>query len=255
MPEEPQQQRRRRFSGALKNAPNHPVLDEQLEALRRASRELPTALDRLQSVLTRGSLQQARGQDVGGGNGVLDSQIYPDTADWRHRVSRISNTQQAWPVPNPKAIDSDSQQLDVGPIVEFTDAIAEIGGKARDLPAEGRQAALAYLIEPSLRDHVCALPIVLAIEHHEDPAGIDPAQGLPGIGWTPRQAHPQNVHRSSEIGDREACLFAHYRMAPVGTNDQISANGQAALWGLRAKSGQVLSQCVLELALARSPVV
>ena len=53
-------------------------------------RELPTALDRLQMVFAGGSLQQARGQDVGGGNGVLDSPIYADTADRRHGVSRIS---------------------------------------------------------------------------------------------------------------------------------------------------------------------
>ena len=59
--EKPQQQRRRRSSGALEHAPNHPVLDEQLEALRRASRELPTPLDRPKMVLTGGSLQQARG--------------------------------------------------------------------------------------------------------------------------------------------------------------------------------------------------
>jgi hypothetical protein len=50
MPEEPQQQRRRRFSSALENTPDYPVLDEQLEALSRASRELPTALYRLQIV-------------------------------------------------------------------------------------------------------------------------------------------------------------------------------------------------------------
>jgi hypothetical protein len=115
-------------------------------------------------------------------------------------VSCISNTQQARTVPNSKAINSNSQQLDVGSIVEFADAIAEAGSEARDLPAEGRQAALAYLIEPSLRDHVRALPIVLAVEHHEDPAGIDPAQGLSGIGRTPRQAHPQMA--SCLLGDK-----------------------------------------------------
>jgi hypothetical protein len=152
-------------------------------------------------------------------------------------VSRISNTQQARPVPNPKAIDSDSQQLDIGPIAEFADAIAEVGGETRDLPAEGGQPALAYLIEPSLRDHIRALPIIFAIEHHKDPAGIDPTQGLSGIGRTPRQAHPQNVHRSAEIGNLEACFFAHYRMAPVGTHDQLGANRQATLRGLRAQSG------------------
>src|SRR6516164_2481223 len=193
--------------------PDHPILDEQLEPLRRASREFPTALDRLQVVLVGGSLQEARGQDIGSGNGVLNCQIYADAADRRHGVCRIADTQQAGPVPNPQAIDSDSQQLDVGPIVQFADAIAEVGGEARDLRAEGCQTSLADLIEPSLWDHERALPVVLAIEHHEDPTGIDPAQGLSWIGRTPRQAHPQYVHRSAEIDDLETCLLAHDRMA------------------------------------------
>jgi hypothetical protein len=45
----------------LENAPDHPVLDEQLELLRGSGRKLPTALHRLQIVLASGSLQQARG--------------------------------------------------------------------------------------------------------------------------------------------------------------------------------------------------
>ena len=51
-------------------------------------------------------------------------------------MSRISNTQRARTVPSPKAINGESQQLDVGPIVEFADAIAEVGGEARDLRAK-----------------------------------------------------------------------------------------------------------------------
>src|SRR6516225_1244521 len=62
LPEQPQSERRRQFFGALQNLPDHPVLDEQLEPLCCASRELPAALDRVQVVLAGSSMQKARGQ-------------------------------------------------------------------------------------------------------------------------------------------------------------------------------------------------
>ena len=39
----------------------------------------------------------------------------------------IADAQQAGPVPDPQPIDGDGQQLDVGPVAEFMDAIVQIG--------------------------------------------------------------------------------------------------------------------------------
>ena len=74
-PDELHGQGRRQFAGALEDMPDHPVLDEQLEPLGRASREFPTVLDRLQVVVAGSSLQKARDQDIRRRNGVLNSQI------------------------------------------------------------------------------------------------------------------------------------------------------------------------------------
>jgi hypothetical protein len=116
-------------------------------------------------------------------------------------MGRIADAQQAGPVPDTQPIDGNSQQLDVRPVGEFANATAQIRGKTHNLVTKGSQAALAYLIEPSFRDHIRALPVVPAmIEHHEDSAGIDPAQGLSGVACVPRQPHPQHVHRSAEVG-------------------------------------------------------
>jgi hypothetical protein len=74
--EEPYSQRRRELPGFLEYPANHPVLDKDLELLRRTGRELPTTLNRAQVVMTWGPLAKTRGQDVGGGDGVLDREIY-----------------------------------------------------------------------------------------------------------------------------------------------------------------------------------
>src|SRR5215813_1364283 len=89
--EEPQSQRRREPLGALEYAPDHPVLDEELELLRGTGRELSTALDGAQILIAWGSLAKMRGQDVGRCDRVLNRQIYADPADGGHRVSGIAD--------------------------------------------------------------------------------------------------------------------------------------------------------------------
>ncbi len=91
--EEPKSQRRRELPGALEYAADHPVLDKELELLRRAGRELPSALDRLQVVLPGGSLPETGGQDVGSGNRVLNRQIDAHPADRRHGVGGVPDAQ------------------------------------------------------------------------------------------------------------------------------------------------------------------
>ena len=91
--------------------------------------------------------------------------------------------------------------------------------------------------EPALRDHERALPVISAIEHHEDAAGVDPAQGLFRIGRAARQPHPQHIHRRPEIEGLEPGFRAHGRVASVGSDDQIGADRQPALGRLRLDPG------------------
>jgi hypothetical protein len=75
----------------LENLPDHPVLHEQLELLRRAGRELASALNCSQVVLVDSASQKARREDVGRGYRVLDRQIYSDPADRGHRVGSVAD--------------------------------------------------------------------------------------------------------------------------------------------------------------------
>jgi hypothetical protein len=84
-------------------------------------------------------------------------------------------------VPHAQAIHRYAQQLHIGPIVQLADSVAQVGSEARDLLPQSRQTTSTDLLEPAFRDHAGALPIICAVEHHKDAAGIDPPEGLPRI--------------------------------------------------------------------------
>jgi hypothetical protein len=76
---------------------------------------------------------------------------------------------------------TDAQQLHIGPLLELADPVAQIGSEASDLLAQSRQPTSTDLVEPAFRDHEGALPVIFAVEHHKDAAGVDPPEGLPRI--------------------------------------------------------------------------
>jgi hypothetical protein len=65
--------------------------------------------------------------------------------------------------------------------LQLVDPVAQVGSEARDLLPQSRQTTSTDLVEPAFRDHEGALPIIFAIEHHKDAAGVDPPEGLPWI--------------------------------------------------------------------------
>ena len=82
---------------------------------------------------------------------------------------------------------------------------------------------------PPLRDHIGALPIVGAVEHHHHAAGFHMAEGLRGVARAPRDAEPEHVHRRADVLDLEAGARAHRRMPPVGADHEIGADLELAL--------------------------
>ena len=63
----------------------------------------------------------------------------------------------------------------------LVDPVAQVGSETRDLLLESRQATGTDIVKPAFRDHEGALPIIFAVEHHKDAAGVDPPKGLPRI--------------------------------------------------------------------------
>ena len=87
----PQQARRFEWIRTSQHAPDYSVLHGDLKSLRGARRKLATLLHCAQVLLGDGSLLQARSQNIGGGDGVLDREVDPDAADRRHRMRGIAD--------------------------------------------------------------------------------------------------------------------------------------------------------------------
>src|SRR5690606_35634300 len=90
-----QQSRRLRYGRAVEVPADDPVLNGHLQSLGHARRPQAPALDSFERAVRHLMLAQRRGEDVGGGNRVLNSEIDADAADRRHRVGRVTDGEEA----------------------------------------------------------------------------------------------------------------------------------------------------------------
>ena len=95
----------REVRSARQDAVEDAVLDEHLQPLRQAGRELAPALHLAQRVGPDAAGPQRGGEEVGRRDRVLDGEVDADAADGRHGVGRVPDAQQAGPIPPPQAID------------------------------------------------------------------------------------------------------------------------------------------------------
>jgi len=80
------------------------------------------------------------GEPVGGGDWVLDSHVYSDAGDGRHRVRRIADADLPRPLPSSQSIDSNAEEFDVVPALQFADTIGEKRRHLDDPLAESPEA-------------------------------------------------------------------------------------------------------------------
>src|SRR5215468_1577398 len=91
--QEPKSQWRRKLSGALQYAADHPVLDEELELVAWYASGTRDVAGPRASPRRWGLRGEGAGQNVGSRNRVLNCQIYADPANRRHGMSRILDAQ------------------------------------------------------------------------------------------------------------------------------------------------------------------
>src|ERR1700681_4496613 len=108
-------------------------------------------------------------------------------------MSGISEAQKAAAPPLAQAIDGNRQQLDIAPVFQLVRAPAQEESDTRNVFAKRRQPFLPDHFEVSLRDHVCALPIVGAVEHHQDLPRAEAPQSLIRVAWLTSKTHPKHV--------------------------------------------------------------
>src|SRR3712207_468767 len=113
---QPDQERRRDRARTTQNPRDEPILNEDLNPLRDARRQLAPLLHLTQMDRGEAALTQGRSQPVRRGHGVLDRQIDADSADRRNRMRRIADAEETWAVPLTQSVYCDREQLDVLPV-------------------------------------------------------------------------------------------------------------------------------------------
>jgi hypothetical protein len=122
--------------------------------------------------------QQVRGRD-----GVLNRKIDSHAANGGHRMRGIANAKEAVPMPFPKAIDFDGEELDIVPAGDFVHTRAQERGAADNLFAKCFKAPRLPRLEAAFPDHVGALPIIASVQQHGELIASGKTESL---GWIVR---------------------------------------------------------------------
>ena len=109
------------------------------------------------------AVAERAGEQVGRGNRVLHGDIDAHTADRRHRVRSIADADQPGPPPFSQSVDTDAEELDAIPALQFGDAIGQQRRHFDDPLAESLKAVRLHALNSALWNDVSALPVTAAI--------------------------------------------------------------------------------------------
>src|SRR4030095_6503199 len=172
----------------------------------------------------KASSSQGPRKNVGSGYRVLNCQINAHTTDRRHGVSRIANAQESRAIPLAQTVNLDCQQPDLIPALQFSYTVAQERHNRYNVGSESFESFSLDPVEFTLTNQVCALPVVVTVEHHYHLALTDASQGLLAIFRSPEYAKPQHIHGRAELIDLKSGLLSHNRIAPTAPDTQIRAN-------------------------------
>ncbi len=113
------------------------------------------------------SFAQCGSQIIGAGNGILDSQVHANSANWRHGVGCVTDAEYAWFHPVIESVDTDIQQSELLPFCQWLQARQREGGYCGDLLFETIDPRLFYRGVLAFINGVAALPKATAIEHNK----------------------------------------------------------------------------------------
>src|SRR5438445_1229810 len=235
-------QRRLHASASAQHPLDDIVLDHELRPLRDAGRQLAPLLHASQRLdRDRRAAPELGDQNVRGGDGVLDREIDPHSGNRRHRVRGVADTEETGPVPFAQAVDLNREQLDVSPIPQLRNPISQERIHLHDITPECVDTATLDLRESAFLDHQPALPVIAAIQHHEDPPEIDAAEHLLRIAGLSGQPHPEHVHGRAEVDRLKPGRRAHAGVPPIGGHDQIRPQRPFSLRRLHAHARDAIT--------------
>jgi hypothetical protein len=109
----------------------------------------------------------------------------------------------------------------------------------------------AQRLEAAFGDDEGALPIVAAIEHHEEAPRLDTAEHRGPVAFPLGKPEPKHVHRRAEILALEPGERAQRRVPAVGGDDKGGADFEQPLWrfGLDTRDRRAVHQEAVGLGL------
>jgi len=140
------------------------AMNNDLHALDQARRPFATRLHLSQVVHRNRSALQFFREQVRRRDRILNGEINPNAARWRHGVRRITDAKQSFTTPIAQTIDLDGEQFDFRPVVQFCYAVAQKSGKADNVLLKLRQPTRFDLIEAAFGDDETGLRVIAAIE-------------------------------------------------------------------------------------------
>ena len=205
--EDAQRERHRDRAGVAEDAVEDAV-GEDLERLGAANGLFAVVLDLLQMMQRERVGLEGFGEDVGGGDRVLQGDVDADAADGRHGVRGVADAEQTRRGPSFEMIDLHGEEFDLVPGVDLGDAVGEEGGDACDALLEGFEALLLDLREAVFGNDVGDLEVVDAVDEDDETAVVHVAEAAFCVGWFAREAEPEDVDGHTRVDDLHVCGVA-----------------------------------------------
>ena len=141
----------------------------------------------------------------------------------------VTDAEEPRSIPDPKAIDTHREQLDVIPGLQFIDPVAQERSDLDDFLAKGCEAPSSNRVVSALANDESTLPVIATVDHDQDPASVEPAGGLIRIRGMAGQPHPEYVDRCADVLHLEASPVADDGVSPVCTDSQLGSDLKGAI--------------------------
>src|SRR5215467_6350735 len=113
-------------------------------------------------------------------------------------------------------------------------------GETGDVVLKLSQPAGLDIIESSLGNDESALPVIAPVEQYEEFPLLKETERLLRIILFLRDAHPENINRSTELLSLKSGARLNNGMPAICADDQVGANFHFACWSLHAHAGDAL---------------
>ena len=201
--EQAQRPRWRHRSRAAEHPPDHLVLYDNLQPLRHPGWEFAPLLNRGKMIAGDSPRPQRLGENVGSRHRILDGEIDADSADRRHRMRGIADADQARAIPFRNRSTATVSSLISSQLFSASTRSRSIGASLAISARNAGRPGLLDVVESVLGDDEGALPVVAAVDHDEDVAGMRRGRAYrrrpPACAAIAATARPSAQPRSSTL--------------------------------------------------------